>query len=142
MAFRTRSAARAVEARENGALGAVIDGPARDSDALAGLDYPVWCPGTCAGHTDKQGPDAANTPVVCGGVLRKPGDVIVTHGDGVISIPVQALPEVARGARNRVEQEHAIRAATGRGEHLRDVVGLDRALEAPEAEEHDHTWKD
>jgi 4-hydroxy-4-methyl-2-oxoglutarate aldolase len=132
----------ALEARKNGALGAVIDGPARDSDALAELDYPVWARGTYAGHTDKQGPGAVNVPIVCGGVLVEPGDVIVADGDGVISIPLPALPEVVRGARDRVEREHGIRAAIDRGEHLMDVLGLDTALEAAGVEEHDRTWKD
>jgi 4-hydroxy-4-methyl-2-oxoglutarate aldolase len=132
----------ALEARRNGALGAVIDGPARDSDALAELDYPVWSRGVYAGHTDKQGPGAVNVPIVCGGVLVEPGDVIVADGDGVISIPLDTLADVVDGARERVEREYGIRAAIDRGEHLMDVLGLDAALEAAGVEHHDRTWKD
>jgi 4-hydroxy-4-methyl-2-oxoglutarate aldolase len=132
----------ALEARRNGALGVVIDGPVRDSDALAELDYPVWSRGVYAGHTDKQGPGAVNVPIVCGGVLVEPGDVIVADGDGVISIPLDVLPEVVLGARDRVERERGIRAAIARGEHLMDILGLDAALSNAGVEEHDRTWKD
>lgn len=131
----------ALEARNNGALGAVVDGPARDSDALTELGYPVWSRGTYAGHTDKQGPGAVNVPVVCGGVLVEPGDVIVADGDGVLSIPLDALPEVVVAARTRVEREYGIRSALGRGEHLMEVLGLNVALETAGVEEHDRSWK-
>jgi 4-hydroxy-4-methyl-2-oxoglutarate aldolase len=119
----------ALQARANGALGAVVDGPVRDSDALRDMGFPVWHRGTYAGHTDKNGPGAVNVPIVCGGVLVEPGDVVVADGDGVVSIPRALLPETVAAARARVEREHGIRAAIARGEQLYDLMGLQVADE-------------
>ncbi|GAA3573652.1 4-carboxy-4-hydroxy-2-oxoadipate aldolase/oxaloacetate decarboxylase [Amycolatopsis ultiminotia] len=132
----------ALAARANGAVGVVVDGPIRDSDALAEMAFPVWSRGIYAGHTDKAGPGAVNVPVVCGGVLVEPGDVIVADGDGVISLPLDILPEVVRAARARVEREHGIRAAIDRGEQLFDILRLGEALAAAGVEQHDRVWKD
>ncbi|WP_181779309.1 4-carboxy-4-hydroxy-2-oxoadipate aldolase/oxaloacetate decarboxylase [Pseudonocardia pini] len=126
----------ALAARANGARGAVVDGPVRDSDALEEMGFPVWSRGTYAGHTDKAGPGAVNVPVVCGGVLVEPGDVVVADGDGVISLPLASAAAVVAAARTRVEREKGIRAAIDRGEQLFDLLGL----QVPE--EYDRAWKD
>ena len=131
----------ALASRANGGVGAVVDGPIRDADALREMDFPVWSRGRYAGHTDKGGPGSVNVPIVCGGVLVEPGDVIVADGDGVISIPLADLPVVVAGARVRVERERGIRAAIDRGEKLFDLLGFAAALDAARVKEHDRTWK-
>jgi regulator of RNase E activity RraA len=86
-----------------GAAGLVSDGPVRDSGAIAGMDFPVYCAGgsaplnlLCHHAID------LNVPIGCGGVAVYPGDVIVGDDEGVVVIPRHLADEVAADA---VEQE-------------------------------------
>lgn len=48
-----------------------------------------------------------NRPVVIGGVLVCPGDVVVADGDGVVVVHRKAAPDVARFARTILEKDKA-----------------------------------
>ena len=128
-------------AREKGLAGVVVDGPVRDSDALTKTQFPVWCRGRYAGRLLKRGPGEVNVPVVCGGVLIEPGDVIVADGDGVLRIPLADAPRVLSGAQARARREDGIRAAIAAGANMYEVVGLKAALDASEMTEIDGTWQ-
>ena len=128
-------------AREKGLAGVVVDGPVRDSDALTKSQFPVWCRGRYAGRLLKRGPGEVNVPVVCGGVLIEPGDVIVADGNGVLRIPLADAPRVLSGAQARARREDGIRAAIAAGANMYEVVGLKAALDASEMTEIDGTWQ-
>ena len=128
-------------ARDKGLAGVVVDGPVRDSDALTKTQFPVWCRGRYAGRLLKRGPGEVNVPVVCGGVLIEPGDVIVADGDGVLRIPLADAPRVLSGAQSRARREDGIRAAIAAGANMYEVVGLKAALDASDMTEIDGTWQ-
>ena len=128
-------------AREKGLAGVVVDGPVRDSDALTKTQFPVWCRGRYAGRLLKRGPGEVNVPVVCGGVLIEPGDVIVADGDGVLRIPLADAPRVLSAAQARARREDGIRAAIAAGADMYEVVGLKAALDASDMTEIDGTWQ-
>ena len=46
-------------------------------------------------------------PIVCGGVLVEPGDIIVADGDGVIVVPRAKAKEVAEYAQAIIEGDKA-----------------------------------
>jgi regulator of RNase E activity RraA len=50
-----------------------------------------------------------NKPVVIGGVLIRPGDVVVADGDGVIVVPRERAAEVAQAAREEMQIDKAAR---------------------------------
>jgi 4-hydroxy-4-methyl-2-oxoglutarate aldolase len=128
-------------AREKGLAGVVVDGPVRDCDALTRSQFPVWCRGRYAGRLLKRGPGEVNVPVVCGGVLIEPGDVIVADGDGVVRIPLADAPRVLSVAQARARREDGIRAAIAAGDDMYEVVGLKAALDASDMTEIDGTWQ-
>jgi 4-hydroxy-4-methyl-2-oxoglutarate aldolase len=128
-------------AREKGLAGVVVDGPVRDCDALTRSQFPVWCRGRYAGRLLKRGPGEVNVPVVCGGVLIEPGDVIVADGDGVVRIPLADAPRVLSVAQARARREDGIRAAIAAGADMYEVVGLKAALDASDMTEIDGTWQ-
>jgi 4-hydroxy-4-methyl-2-oxoglutarate aldolase len=49
------------------------------------------------------------SPIVCGGVLVEPGDIIVADGDGVIVVPRAKAKEVAEYAQAIIEGDKATR---------------------------------
>jgi regulator of RNase E activity RraA len=87
-----------------GAAGVVTNGGARDTDELIKQRCPVYCRYISRGF--KPGRlelDAVGIQVNCAGVLVRPGDIVVADGDGVIVVPVEKAPEVARIARRILE---------------------------------------
>lgn len=82
-------------AKVRGLAGAVIDGAVRDTAELKRLEFPVWSrrvsPATSVGRmisVDKQ------IPVLCAGVMVRPGDYLVGDADGVVVVPADAAEKV------------------------------------------------
>lgn len=82
-------------AKVRGLAGAVIDGAVRDTTELKRLGFPVWSrrisPATSVGRmisVDKQ------IPVLCAGVMVRPGDYLVGDADGVVVVPAEAAEKV------------------------------------------------
>ena len=128
----------ALAALKNGIAGVIADGCIRDTEALEEMRFPIWSAGFYCGHTEKRGPGAINLPVVCGGAIVEPGDVIVADGDGVISIPPDRLVDTLKNARVRAEREKKIRDAIAAGEALFDIMNLDESMKG--VEEYDRLW--
>lgn len=120
--------------------GVVADGCIRDTEALQEMRFPVWARGFYSGHVEKRGPGAINVPVVCGGVIVEPGDVIVADGDGVISIPPRLLPETIAKARIRAEREVHVRKEIAAGKLLFDLMNFGDAM--ADVQIHDRKWND
>ena len=85
----------ATTAKVRGLAGAVIDGGARDIDEIEQLGFPVFSrsvtPSTSVGRYVSV---AKNQPVVCAGVMVKPGDWIVGDVTGVVVVPQDSIPAV------------------------------------------------
>lgn len=94
--------------------GAVIDGATRDAAGLRRLGFPTFARGaTPRNFHYPVAPEygGVNVPVVCGGVLVSPGDLVVGDDDGVVVVPrdrVEALAPVVLAA---LHEEQARRAA-------------------------------
>lgn len=80
-----------------GMTGVVTNGNCRDTDELILEKIPVYSQyqggGTRPGRIESA---AINIPVVVGGVLVRPGDMIVADGDGVIAVPREHVDEVLK----------------------------------------------
>lgn len=83
--------------RSKGMAGVVTNGNCRDTDELILQKIPVYSKyqggGTRPGRIEA---GAINRPVTVGGVLVRPGDMVVADGDGVIVVPREHADEVAR----------------------------------------------
>jgi 4-hydroxy-4-methyl-2-oxoglutarate aldolase len=89
-----------------GARGYVTNGGVRDTDELIIQRVPFWS--RFISQSMVQGRlqfDAADVPVVVNGVLVHPGDVVVADGDGVIVVPQDIGFDVARYARQELDQD-------------------------------------
>jgi regulator of RNase E activity RraA len=95
-----------------GAVGVVTNATARDTDEIAAQAVPLYLRNPGRGiRPGRNVVESVKRPVVVGGVLVKPGDVIVADGDGVIVVPRAKALEVAGYARRIMEADKAARRA-------------------------------
>ena len=109
-------------AMARGARGAVVDGLIRDVKKIVELGFPVFAAGMKP--VDSRGRGVVvdyNVPVECGGVVVKPGDLIVADFDGVLAIPADELEEAVRRATDKVSRENSTRDELIKGALLSDV---------------------
>lgn len=82
-----------------GCVGVVTGATARDTDEITAEGVPLYFKGVGRGiRPGRNEVESVNRPVVIGGALVRPGDVIVADGDGVIVVPREHAVEVARYA--------------------------------------------
>jgi len=91
-----------------GAAGIVTSGGVRDRDECILQQVPIFCRDRVQkmvqGRVEY---DTQQVPVNMGGVLIRPGDIVVADGDGVISVPVEHAETVTRYARQELENDKA-----------------------------------
>lgn len=87
-----------------GAVGVVTNATARDTDEIATEKVPLYFRRPGRGiRPGRNEIESVNRPIVCGGVLVVPGDVVVADGDGVLVVPRAVAADVARYARRILE---------------------------------------
>jgi regulator of RNase E activity RraA len=105
--------------RARGCVGVVTNATARDTDEIATEKIPLYFRKPGRGiRPGRNELESVNRPIVCGGVLVEPGDVIVADGDGVIVVPRAHAKEVAEYARATIQRDKAGRR------RLYKVLGL------------------
>ena len=97
-----------------GARGIVTTGSVRDTDEIIKQEIPVYLDYEQRGRGIRPGRneiESVNQPIEVGGVLVRPGDVVVADGDGVIVVPREQALAVAEAARRVLEGDKAARRA-------------------------------
>jgi regulator of RNase E activity RraA len=96
--------------KARGCVGVVTSATARDTDEIAAQRVPLYFKQPGRGiRSGRNEIESVNRPVVVGGVLVMPGDVIVADGDGVIVVPRRVAKEVAQYARKIIDGDKASR---------------------------------
>jgi regulator of RNase E activity RraA len=93
-----------------GARGIVSNGGIRDTDELIKQKIPVYLDYMNRGRGIRPGRneiESVNKPVTIGGVLVRPGDVVVADGDGVVVVPREYAKPVAEFAREILDKDKA-----------------------------------
>ena len=91
-----------------GCVGVVTNATARDTDEIITEKIPLYFRKPGRGiRPGRNEIESVNRPIVCGGVLVEPGDVIVADGDGVIVVPRAKAKEVAEYAQAVIEGDKA-----------------------------------
>lgn len=89
-----------------GARGIVTNGGCRDTDEVIMQKVPMWS--RHCSQTMNQGRvefDDKNIPVAIGGTLVRPEDMVVADGDGVVVVPLERAEEVAKYARQELDND-------------------------------------
>ena len=103
-----------------GIAGLVIDSGVRDLADLRQMGIPVFSRCISAQGTVKETLGDVNVPVVCGGQVINPSDLIIGDDDGVVVVRRHELDLVAQKSEAREDKEAAIRAKYRDG-----TLGLD-----------------
>lgn len=91
-----------------GMVGLVTDATARDTDEIITERVPLYFRHPGRGiRPGRNEIESVNRPVVCGGVLVVPGDVVVADGDGVLVVPRGVAADVARYAHTILDGDKA-----------------------------------
>ena len=82
--------------KKRGMVGLVTGGGLADTDEIIYHKVPVWFRRLARGiRPGRNELESVNRPVTVGGVLVRPGDVVVADGDGVVVVPRERAEEVA-----------------------------------------------
>ncbi|MGN0371264.1 MAG: 4-carboxy-4-hydroxy-2-oxoadipate aldolase/oxaloacetate decarboxylase [Enterocloster sp.] len=92
-------------AKKMGASGLIIDGCVRDTMMMKKVGFPVWSRGISIKKSTKLTGGQINVPIVIGGVLVNPGDLIFADNDAVVCIPREKVAETYEKAMAREAHE-------------------------------------
>jgi regulator of RNase E activity RraA len=94
-------------ARQRGVAGMVIWGAIRDSAEIGAGIYPVFAAGVTHRGPYKNGPGEINVPIVIGGMVVNPGDIIVGDADGLVAVPLAQAEKILASAQAILAKETA-----------------------------------
>ncbi|MFE9687325.1 4-carboxy-4-hydroxy-2-oxoadipate aldolase/oxaloacetate decarboxylase [Streptomyces sp. NPDC006285] len=106
---------------QRGVRGVVLNTGIRDTAELRAMGFPAWSAAVSPQGTVKATGGSVNVPIVIGGQVIRPGDVIVADDDGVVVVPRERARDTAEASEARERKEVGARAA-----FLEGQLGLDR----------------
>ena len=110
--------------------GLVIDTGVRDSRELRQLGFPVFSLSVCVKGTVKETLGPINEPIMIGGELVRPGDIVRGDADGLVVVRKEEAAEVAAKSRAREDAEAGYIAAYKSGKTVIEVSNLAAVLAA------------
>jgi 4-hydroxy-4-methyl-2-oxoglutarate aldolase len=119
----------ATSLQARGVRGLVIDAGVRDTSELRAMGFPVWSRHVSCQGTVKSTAGSVNVPVVLGGLVVNPGDVVCADDDGVVVVPRSDAEWAHAQSQARTAKEEQTRARLAAGELGVDFYGLRAKLQ-------------
>lgn len=119
----------AIACQERGIAGVVIDGSCRDAEDIEELGLPMFVRTFNPGGTVKESLGTINQVIQCGGVVVKPGDIIVGDRDGVVVVPAEKARAVLERAKAIAAKETQVREMLRQGKTTLEIYGFDKLLQ-------------
>jgi 4-hydroxy-4-methyl-2-oxoglutarate aldolase len=114
----------AIQALHRKVAGILVDAAVRDAGDLAVLGLPIWARWIRASGATKDVIGDINVPIEVGGMLIRPGDIVVMDADGAVVVPAEREAEVLRAAAAREQNENEAREKYRGGLLTYDLLGL------------------
>jgi regulator of RNase E activity RraA len=112
-----------------GAVGVVCDSYVRDSPKVRALGFPAFSLGTRPiDYRARMEITGMGRPVTCGGVVVRPGDLVLADDDGVVVVPADAEAEAVERANAKAVRETTVLDELRAGATLRSVWDRYRVL--------------
>jgi 4-hydroxy-4-methyl-2-oxoglutarate aldolase len=112
-----------------GIAGGIVDGLATDGEEIEKVGFPLYCKGITALTTKLLGYGGEiNTIVQCGGVVVKPGDLIVADSNGILVLDPEAARPLGERALAMQEREKGLIARLEKGEFLPQITAADSLI--------------
>jgi 4-hydroxy-4-methyl-2-oxoglutarate aldolase len=115
--------------KARGAAAVLVDGATRDVEEVAALALPIWTRFVRARGAAKTRAGELDVPVVVGGAVIAPGDIVVLDADGAVSVRGGRAEDVLADALARQERESGLRSRLLAGERSYDLHGLRQIVE-------------
>jgi len=93
--------------RALGCVGAITNSGIRDMDEVEAFGFPIWAGVVVVSHAYVHLVDF-DTPVLVGGLLVKPGDLLLADRHGVIQIPLEIARDIPEAVRRVEVREQTI----------------------------------
>lgn len=108
--------------------GLVVDGGVRDGATIAEIGFPVFARALSIKGSVKETLGALNKPIVAGGMLVEPGDLVIGDDDGVCIVPKAEIAAIAAASKTREEKEARFRRELLQGKTTWDMLNLSELL--------------
>ncbi len=106
-----------------GIAGVVTEGTVRDSRVLAAMEnFQVFSAGIGNQGPQRDGPGEVNTVISCGGVVVRPGDIVMGDCDGVVVVEKQHAKAVLEAAKALAAKEEGMLAESRKGNFNRPWI--------------------
>jgi regulator of RNase E activity RraA len=114
--------------QRRGVAAVVIDGAARDPEEAQAVGFAVFARTQATAAPPSDGPGEVNVPVACGGVVVRPGDIIVADINGIVAVPQEAAAWVLQQVDELRSRFAAVQPVLDRGE-VTNIEGVTRGLQ-------------
>lgn len=95
--------------KTRGVKGIICDEAVRDSSALANMeDFQIYARAVSPNGPYKNGPGEINVPVIIGGKLVSPGDIVIGDEDGIVFVSPEDAVKLAEATRKIERKESEI----------------------------------
>jgi regulator of RNase E activity RraA len=109
-------------AQVKGGVGALIEGPTRDSRMIEEHGFPVWCTGHSSLESfGRVSYREADVPVEIEGVRIEPGDVVFADYESIAIIPPDLVDEVIERGEAEMETEDEVREEIRAGRDIFEI---------------------
>ncbi|HIQ30320.1 MAG TPA: 4-carboxy-4-hydroxy-2-oxoadipate aldolase/oxaloacetate decarboxylase [Candidatus Caldiarchaeum subterraneum] len=116
----------AYQSHRQGIAGVVVDGSVRDVAEIRRMGFPCFARVISPQGSAKENPGSINIPIKCGGVVVRPGDIIVGDDDGVVVVRPENAGEVLEKAIERERREEELRKLMDQGRTSYELYNFEK----------------
>jgi len=113
-----------------GIAGLVIDGCVRDTEEIGKLGFPIFSRGACIRGTVKETLGTINHPIVLGGAIVNPGDLILGDADGLVIIALSDAESILKKSIERDKNEEKLMEQFRQKKTSLELAGFGKVLVA------------